>query len=310
MGEIVVIGSSNTDLILKMEYFPAPGETIEGTSFLQAMGGKGANQALAAHKLGGNVKFVTCLGNDMNGENTMKYYKRQKLDVSLAITVDGAPSGTAMIWVDKKGENCIVINPGANGMLSPEHIDKVKGVIAKADMVVVQMEIPYATVQKICEIAHRHNTKILLNVAPASKIDLETIQMIDILVVNETEAETISGERIESLGEEAVVDKLRTMGAQTVVLTLGKKGSLFKNDQTYFHVPAFKVEAVDSTAAGDVFCGALAAGLGKGHDWVKAIKFATAASALCVMRLGAQPSIPTEREVYDFLNKKELPYSR
>lgn len=310
MRRIVVIGSSNTDLIAKMDSFPAPGETIEGTFFMQAVGGKGGNQALAAHKLGGDVQFVTCLGKDSHGETIIRYYKEQNLDISLAITVDDdTPSGTAMIWVDRNGENCIVVNPGSNARLSPEHIDELEDVISAAFMVVVQFEIPYPTVKRICEIADRNHVKVLLNAAPARKIDPDTLHKIDILVVNETEAEEISGMKLENLGVEAVLSKLKDMGAKQVVLTLGKKGSFFKARESVLHVPAFEVEAVDSTAAGDIFCGALAVGLGKGYEWSKALKFASAASAISVTRLGAQPSIPTEEEVYEFLNQNTPNYS-
>lgn len=301
MGKIVVIGSSNTDLIATVKNFPAAGETIIGKSFLQVMGGKGANQAVAAHKLGGGVKFITCLGTDANGRNTLKYFRETGLDVSSALLVDDAPSGTAIILVDENGENCIVITPGANHRLSPGYIQEIKDDIADCEMVVLQMEIPYDTIKTVCELAHKQQKTIMLNVAPARKLDEEIIKMIDILVVNETEAEIVSGEKIEESGEEAVVDKLLILGAKTVVLTLGKQGCLLKNDREYYSIPAFSVKAVDTTAAGDTFCGALAAGLTRGEGWKQALRFATAASAICVTRMGAQPSIPTEKEVNEFL---------
>lgn len=307
MGKILVIGSSNTDLIVKVKSFPAAGETIVGKSFLQAMGGKGANQAVAAHKLGGDVKFITCLGSDANGQNALEYYKKEGLDVSASLIVDDVSSGTAIIFVDDKGENCIVITPGANKMLTSAYIYEVEEDIIASDMVVLQMEIPYAAVKTACELSHRNHKRVLLNVAPACHLDEDLIKKIDILVVNETEAETISGENIVSVGKEAVVDKLLAMGVNTVVLTLGKKGCLLKNNQTVQYVPAFIVETLDSTAAGDTFCGALAAELNRGHDWEEALKFATAASAICVTRLGAQPSIPTETEVHDFLSRNFEP---
>jgi len=303
MGKILVIGSSNTDLVATVKGFPTAGETIVGKSFLQAMGGKGANQAVAAHKLGGDVKFITCLGRDANGQNTLKYYKDEGLDVSSSLIVDAVPSGTAIILVDEKGENCIVITPGANKMLSPAYVYKVEKEIVAADMIVLQMEIPYETVKTVCELAFKNHKRVMLNVAPACELDEDLIKKIDILVVNETEAETISGEKIGVVGKEVVVDKLLAMGVNTVVLTLGKNGCLLKNSRTIQYVPAFKVEALDSTAAGDTFCGALAAELGRGHDWEETLKFATAASAICVTRMGAQPSIPVEEEVREFLNR-------
>lgn len=299
----MVIGSSNTDLISKLENFPKPGETVVGKSFMQAMGGKGGNQALAAHRLGGDVQFVTCLGKDANGENTLKYYKNQNLDVSRIFRVDEVPSGTAMIWVDGKGENSIVINPGANDRFSPKDIDTIEDIIAEAYMVVVQMEIPFKTIERICEMAYENSTKILLNAAPAHKLGSIILKRIDVLVVNETEAEVISGMKISSYGEEAIVDRLRELGPEVVIMTMGKKGCFFKDGQNTLYIPSFKVESVDSTAAGDVFCGAIATELSRGREWVETLEFATAASALCVMRLGAQPSIPNELEVRNFLSQ-------
>lgn len=303
MSKILVIGSSNTDFIVKVKKFPVAGETVEAMSFFQAMGGKGANQALAAHRLGGDVAFITSLGTDSNGKNMLDYYKKEGLDVSFSLIVDNAASGIAMIWVNESGENCIVITPGANEMLSSGYIHEIEKEILKADLIVLQMEIPYETVRTVCEIAYEHNKQILLNVAPARKLDADIIKKIHILVVNETEAEIISGEKISEIGEQAVVDKLLALGAKSVVLTLGSKGCIMKNESEYHVIPAFKVKSIDSTGAGDTFCGALAAELNKGRSWKDSLIFASAASAICVTRMGAQPSIPTETEVYDFLRK-------
>jgi len=301
MRKIVVIGSSNTDLIAKVNDFPKTGETIKGISYFQAMGGKGANQALAIHRLGGDVKFITSMGKDSNGLNSLEYYKEEKLDVSLSLIVDNTPSGVAMIWVDEKGENSIVIISGANEMLSSSYIHEIEKEILKADLIVMQMEIPYDTVKTVCNIAYEHNKQILLNVAPARKLDADIIKKITILVVNEIEAETISGEVIEDIGEEAIVDKILALGVKTVILTLGKRGCILKNEQIYLREPAFTVKTVDTTAAGDTFCGALVAGLSKGYSWNEILKFASAAAAISVTRMGAQPSIPTESEVRTFI---------
>ncbi len=301
--KIVVIGSSNTDLIGKVKEFPKAGETIMGISYLQVNGGKGANQALAAHRLGGDVKFIASVGNDSNGLNSLEYYQKEGLDATLSFVTDEAPSGVALIWVNEKGENSIVVIPGANGMLSPQCIHSIKDEVLKADLIVMQMEIPYETVKTVCDIAHKNDKKVLLNVAPANKLDQEIIKKIDILVVNETEAETISGEKMDEIGEEAVVDALLSMGVKTVILTLGKRGSVIKTGEIYKHFPAFNVQAVDTTAAGDTYCGALAAEWARGSDWDEAIRFATAASAICVTKMGAQPSIPTEQEVRSFLKQ-------
>ena len=303
MKKILVIGSSNTDLITNVERFPNAGETISGKSFMQAMGGKGANQAVAAKRLGGDVMFVTCLGNDANGRNTLSYFQGEGLDVSNALVVDYAPTGTAVILVNDEGENCIVVTPGANHELLPLHIEGLESEISKAAMIVLQMEIPFETVEKVADIAAKHKIPVLLNVAPAREIGIELLRKIEILVVNETEIELVSGQSIEELGEEGVIDKLISIGARTVILTLGKRGCIVKNAALTKHVPAFDVNAVDTTAAGDTFCGALVAGLSKGRDLVEAARFATAASAICVTRMGAQPSIPTEDEVAKLLSK-------
>jgi ribokinase len=303
MKKILVIGSSNTDLITSVERFPNAGETISGKSFLQAMGGKGANQAVAAQRLGGHVKFVTCLGNDDNGRNSLAYFRNEGLDVSNALVVDHAPTGTAVILVNDEGENCIVVTPGANHELLPSYIEKLEDEIRNASMVVLQMEIPFKTVEKVINLSAKHETPVLLNVAPAREIPVDMLKKVEILVVNETEIERVSGKSIAALGEEGVIDSLLKTGARTVILTLGKKGCIIRNASLTRYLPAFEVEAVDTTAAGDTFCGALVASISKGEDLVEAVRFATAASAICVTRMGAQPSIPTEQEVLLFLSK-------
>ncbi len=263
MNKVLVIGSSNTDLIARLERFPVAGETVEGKHFLQAMGGKGANQAVAAHRLGGDVKFITSLGKDANGENALRQFRSEGLDVEASLIVEDIPSGTAMIWVDDSGENCIVVTPGANKRLLPEYILKKRDEIVSADILLLQMEIPLDTVKVICELASDAGKKIILNAAPACKIDAEVLQKISVLAVNETEAEIISGEKIDNVGEEGVVDRLLELGAKAVVLTLGKKGCIMKDKDRHYVIPAFNVEAIDTTAAGDTFCGALAAELGR-----------------------------------------------
>lgn len=304
MKKILVIGSSNTDLIAKIKEFPKVGETIMGVSYSHAMGGKGANQAMAAHRLGGDVKFITSLGKDTNGLSSLAYFEKEGLDASKSLIIDDTPSGVAMIWVDEKGENSIVIIPGANDALSPGYILEIEKEILEANLLVLQMEIPYDTVKTVCNIAYENNKQILLNVAPAKKLDADILKKINILVVNEIEAEIISGEKISEIGEQAVIDKLLALGAKSVVLTLGRKGCIMKNESEYHEIPAFEVKSVDSTGAGDTFCGALAAELTKGRSWKDSLNFASAAAAICVTRMGAQPSIPTESEVRDFLKEK------
>lgn len=300
MRKILVIGSSNVDLIARVERFPAAGETVTGKLFVQAMGGKGANQALAAHRAGGKVSFVTCVGADSYGESALQYYAEEGLDVSFAQRIDGCPTGTAIIMVNDEGENVIVVTPGANEKLSPSHIRQISSEISTASMVMLQMEIPMETVRAACEVAKRDGVPVLLNVAPARKIEESLIRLTDILVVNETEIETICGQRIADTGEEGAIELLLAMGASTVILTLGKRGCMVRSAALREYIPAFEVDAVDSTAAGDTFCGALVARLSKGADIIEAATFASAAAAICVTRLGAQPSVPLEKEVLNF----------
>lgn len=303
MEKILVIGSSNTDLIATMDHFPEAGETLEGIAFQYAMGGKGANQAVAAHKTGGRVTFITSIGKDSSGQNMLQYLRNTGLDVSHSLLVDDETTGTAMIWVDKHGENSIVIIPGANKCLSPGYVKSSEKTIAESDIIVLQMEIPYESVKAICQIASYHQKKVILNVAPACNIEEEILKSVYILVVNETEAELITGEKIKDIGEDAIVNKLLLKGVQNVVLTLGEKGSVFKNKDECIRIPAFKVDVLDTTAAGDTFCGALATGISKSKNMKEVLQFANAAAALCVTRLGAQPSIPAEEEVNKFLNQ-------
>ena len=302
MGKILIIGSSNTDLITTMSRFPAPGETIEGSGFFTAMGGKGANQAIAALRSGGDVSFITSLGTDVNGQTALEYYKQQGLDVSMSLINEGAPSGTAVIWVNEAGENSIVITPGANNKLSPGYIQGLENAIKEAGLIVLQMEIPYETVSVACMIAQKHEKKVMLNVAPARKIDGALLQAVEILVVNETEAETITGRKLEEDNIEEMVDLLLSMGPKVVLLTLGDKGCFLKTGNEKYVVPAFKVNPVDTTAAGDTFCGAVAAEYMRGKGWNEILKYATAAAAISVTRIGAQPSIPKQNEVQEFLN--------
>ena len=307
MEKILIIGSSNIDYMVNMDRFPVAGETLEAYNFMQSMGGKGANQAISAFRLGGDVLFVTSLGKDINGKNALDYYKREGLEV-LPTLVDDTPTGSAMIWVNSSGENCIVINAGSNKKLTPEVIQDadIDSAIKNSDIILLQMEIPYSTVKKICNKAASLNKTVILNVAPATELDPEIIQTIDFLIVNTVEAEMISGIKYDSNNIAPIMDKLLSLGAKTVILTLGKEGSVIKNNEIYKHIPAFEVKAIDTTGAGDTFCGAFAAELSKGHNWEKALEFATAASAICVTKMGAQLSIPTEEEVINFMKNNNL----
>ena len=302
MGKILIIGSSNTDLITTMKRFPAPGETIQGTGFFTAMGGKGANQAIAAYRSGGNVSFITSLGTDVNGRTTLDYYKQQGLDVSMSLITEVIPSGTAVIWVNETGENCIVITPGANNELKPEYILSLENAIRDSELIVMQMEIPYETVCTVCKLAQKHGRSVMLNVAPARKIDKELLKAIEILVVNETEAEAVTGARMNEDNIEEMADLLLAMGPKIALITLGDKGCFLKTGNEVHTSPAYKVSPVDTTAAGDTFCGAFAAELLRGKSWEEILQFASAAAAISVTRMGAQPSIPEQNDIRKFIN--------
>jgi len=303
---IIVIGSSNSDYIITMDHFPKGGETLEGFSFHQVMGGKGANQAVAAHRSGGSVSFLTCLGNDTNGKNALEYLKKEGIDVSLSELKENETTGTAMIWVDKRGENSIVVIPGANKHLTPDHITNHQDVIQKADIVLLQMEIPYETVKTICMIAAHYQKRIILNATPAYRIEEDILRSLYILVVNETEAETITGEKIEMIGEDEMINAILGKGVKNIILTLGCKGCIYSNGKELMRIPAFSVDVKDSTGAGDTFCGALAVGIRKYQSMKQALVFASAAAALSVTKLGAQPSIPYEKEISDFLKNRDM----
>lgn len=303
---IVVVGSSNSDYIITMDHFPQGGETLEGLSFLQAMGGKGANQAVAAQRSGGSVSFLTSLGNDANGRNALAYYKNEGIDVSLSLLTENETTGTAVIWVDKRGENSIVVIPGANRLLGPGYIITHQNVIHNADIVLLQMEIPYETVKTICGIASRCQKKVILNAAPAYCLEEEILRSLYILVVNETEAETITGEKIDMTGEEGIINALLCKGVKNVILTMGHKGCIFGNGIDLLRIPAFSVDVKDTTGAGDTFCGAFTVGIRKYQTMEQALLFASAAAALSVTKYGAQPSIPVENEIHGFLKSRNI----
>ena len=298
---IVVIGSSNTDMIVKSARIPRPGETVLGGAFSTASGGKGANQAVAAARAGGDVVFVARVGEDMFGERAVEGFRTDGLDVS-RITVDlETPSGVALIMVDDAGENVIAVAPGANGRLSPADIDAASEAISGAALVLMQLEIPIETVRAAAETARAAGVPVILNPAPAQVLDTELLALVDIITPNETEAELLTGIAIthdDSIREAA--EALHHDGIGTVLITLGARGAYISSPGFTGIVPGFPVKAVDTTAAGDVFNGVLAVMLSEGKSLKDAAHFACAAGALSVTKLGAQPSAPTRDEIEKF----------
>jgi ribokinase len=295
---ILVVGSSNTDMIIKLDRIPRPGETILGGEFTTAAGGKRANQAVGAARAGGDVTFVARVGQDMFGEQAVAGFVAVGIHVEYVTRDKAAPSGVALIFVAKDGENSIAVAGGANSRLSPADIKKVKRALAGVRAVVMQLETPLATVQAAAELAARAKVPIILNPAPARDLPDQLLKLVSILTPNETEAELLTGIKVTDEATAAkAAEKLQARGVETVIITLGARGAFVATASTRELVPGFRVKAVDTTAAGDVFNGALAVALGEGRPLLEAARFANAAAAISVTRLGAQPSAPLRKEI-------------
>jgi len=299
---IVVIGSSNTDMIVKVPRIPKPGETILGGSFSTAAGGKGANQAVAAARAGGNVTFIARVGEDMFGEQAVKGFESDGIVVDYITKDKKAPSGIAEIFVADDGENSIAVASGANANLSVEDVLKAKDVIAKADIVIMQLEIPLETIHAAAGLAAENGVKVILNPAPAQPLSDDLLQLVSILTPNETEAELLTGVQVTDIGSaKQAAEKLHAKGISMVIITLGAKGVYASTPEFTGAIPGFKVKALDTTAAGDVFNGALAVVLAGNKSLTDALRFANAAAAISVTKLGAQPSAPDLDSINTFL---------
>lgn len=300
--KIVVIGSSNTDMVIRCQRMPRPGETVLGGEFMMNQGGKGANQAVAAAKLGGDVTFVAKIGNDIFGNQTIDSLRHAGVDTSKITASPQLPSGVALINVDAKGENSISVASGANADLSPADIDNAAGTIAGAAVVLMQLETPIETIIHAAETAKRNGVTVVLNPAPAPSSPLpdELLRNIDIIIPNKTEAEIITGVTLDAPGSELLALKsLESKGIGTVIFTLGSRGAVLCHQGECEEVPAVKVKAVDTTAAGDTFCGAFCVALTEGKTIREAIAFGNRAAAISVTRPGAQQSTPLRSELED-----------
>lgn len=296
--QILVVGSSNTDMVIKAAHLPRPGETILGGTFFMNPGGKGANQAVAIARLGGPVTFICKTGSDIFGHQSQQLFEEEGINTSYVFSDSGNPSGVALITVDEKAENCIVVASGANANLLPSDLEKAEEAIERADLVLMQLEVPMETVCFVADIAWQKGKKVILNPAPAHPLPVDLLRHLYLITPNETEAEMITGVKItdESSAAEAA-RALSGMGVQHVIITLGSKGALIYSNGKVEMVPALKVEAVDTTAAGDVFNGALTVALSEGRSLKEAARFACKASAISVTRVGAQSSAPYRNEV-------------
>ena len=298
--KILVIGSSNTDMVIKTHHFPFPGETILGGRFLMNAGGKGANQAVAAARLGGVVTFVGKIGDDIFGKQAVQQLEVEGINVNFVAVDPENPSGVAMITVDRKAENTIVVAPGSNGTLSPEDFDKALSELSDAEFVLMQLEIPIPTVEYIAKIAAQKQKKVILNPAPAAELSDTLLQNLFIITPNETEAELLTSIKViddESALKAACV--LHEKGVEIVIITMGAAGAFLLVGGKSEIIKAPKVEAVDSTAAGDTFNGALVVALSEGKTIKESIAFANKAAAISVTRIGAQSSVPYRKEIID-----------
>jgi ribokinase len=300
MKHVLVIGSSNTDMIIRVPRLPAPGETILGGEFFSAAGGKGANQAVGAARAGGRVKFVARVGNDMFGERAVAALKQEGIDVRHVLRDRRAASGAALIFVAKNAENCIAVAGGANARLSPADVKRAAGAIAGAASLLMQLETPLPSVHLAARLAVKAGVPVILNPAPAQPLPSALLKLVAILTPNETEAQLLTGIKVNNLEAAArACERLRARGVHTVILTMGSRGAFVSEPRGSRLVAGFKVKAVDTTAAGDIFNGALNVALAEG----KSIRFAHAAAAISVTRFGAQPSAPQRAEIERLLRR-------
>ena len=304
---IVVVGSSNIDMIAQVAQFPRPGETVGNATFSQAYGGKGANQAVAAARAGGQVSFISCVGQDTFGQTMLRNFASEGIITDYVLPHSSAPTGTAIILVNEQGENCIAVAPGANHQLTPSHIDAARVAISAAEIILLQLEIPIETIAYVIDLAKSLGKKVMLNPAPAYPLDDALLRKLHMLVVNETEAEGMTRQTVSNVEEaRQAAQTLLQKGPEAVIITLGAQWAYWPTRREQTMVASSPVLTVDNTSPGDVFCGALSASLSRSAKLGEAVQFANAAAALSVTRLGAQPSAPTESAIKAFLKEQEF----
>ncbi|MBN1845404.1 MAG: ribokinase [Sedimentisphaerales bacterium] len=306
MQRIIVIGSANTDMIIRVDRIPRPGETVLAGRFSTAPGGKGANQAVAAARAGGQVLFLARVGSDVFGRESRQGWRADGIDISCVAEDDQAPSGVAMIFVEQGGENSIAVAPGANARLSADDIRRARECFGGAAAVLMQLEIPLETVCCAAELAGNYNVPVILNPAPARDLPDELLRRVAILTPNESEAEHLTGVGIRDAADLArAARRLIQRGVGAAIITCGARGAYVLAPDYEGLIPAYRVEAVDATAAGDVFNGVLAVALAEGRRIVEAVRLAQAAAALSVTRLGAGPSAPDRRQIEAFYRRQD-----
>ena len=298
MKKIIVIGSSNVDMVVRTSHLPAPGETILGGEFFMNQGGKGANQAVAIKRLGGNLIFMAKLGNDVLGRQSVGYFKKEGIDTRYIAFDEDSASGVALISVDDHAENSIVVASGANMLLNEQDVDKMLEEMCEGDILLMQLEIQLQTVEYAARKAFGKGVKVVLNPAPARSLPKELFRHLYMVTPNRIEAEMLTGIKIANDADvEKVAEEICAMGVKNVIITLGSKGCLIREEGVSYRIDAFKVEPVDTTAAGDTFNGALCVGLSEGMDLKQAAVMASKASSIAVTRMGAQSSIPYREEL-------------
>lgn len=284
-------------MVVKSSVLPKPGETILGGTFLMNAGGKGANQAVAAARLGGDVTLVAKVGNDIFGKQSIEGFKKEKINTEYVFSDHKTPSGTALIMVNEEGENCIVVAPGANAQLLPADIEQVKG-LSEAEIILMQLEVPMETIEAVAKKAKSNHQKVIINPAPAQKLSDELLNGLFLITPNETETGLLTGIVVEddATASEAA-DFFLSKGVQNVIITLGKQGAYFQNKELQFKTDAPVVKAKDTTAAGDTFSGAIAVAVTEKMEWKQAVQFAVKAASISVTRMGAQASVPYRNEM-------------
>lgn len=305
MARVVVVGSTNTDMTVRVPRIPVPGETVLGHGFQVTGGGKGANQAVAAARAGGAVLFVTAVGTDGFGDAALRNLRREGVDVGSVRRVPDVPSGVALIFVDDRGENSIAVASGASGELTPADVEPLAKLIGPDDAVLLQLEIPLAAVEAAARIAATRHARVILNPAPARSLPDSLLADVALVTPNEGEAERLTGVSVrDDAGLGRAAAELHARGVRDVLITLGARGVFVSSDGASTLVPAFDVRAIDTTAAGDVFNGALAVALVEGRHLREAVRFASAAAALSVTRSGAQASAPMRAEIESWLRNR------
>lgn len=306
--KILVIGSSNIDLILRIPRFHYPGETILAEDLKTAFGGKGANQAIAVKKLGGKVSFLTKLGYDSYGDAYYDCLIKLGLPAQGLLRDKKLPTGLALIELGPKGENRIIVSPGANGALLPQDLHRNKAIWEQAGFLIIQLEIPLPTVKKALQMAKARGIVTILNPAPATKLPPKFFPLVDYLIPNKEEAQIIAGRWVKKKEDfPKIAAYLHKMGAKNIIVTLGAEGVYFFSQKEEIWLKAFKVKAVDTTAAGDAFVGGFVVALSMGKTLRDALRFASAAGALATTKLGAQPSLPAKKEIENFIRQNSLP---